>query len=62
METVLTALLQILMLGVLVTYFALIGAALYAIGWVVTRTLRHHFAMRESWHEAKDRLFGSARH
>lgn len=62
MEAVMTVLLQVLLLGVLAAYFALMGVVCYAVVWLAYRTWRNHFSLRTAWHEGKDRLLGVGRH
>jgi len=61
MDALMTVLLQIVLLAVLVAYFALLATAGYAVAWFVYRLLHDHWSLVQTWRAARVRLLGAGR-
>lgn len=61
MDAVMTALLQVVLLAVLATYFALMATAAYATAWFLYHLLHDHWTIVQTWRAARARLLGATR-
>lgn len=61
MDTIMTVLAQVVWLAVLLVYFAVIGTAAYAVGWMIYHTLHHQWTRVQTWREARARNLWVAR-
>lgn len=59
MDTIMPYVVQVLLLAMLVVYFALLGVAAYAVWWFARRLVYDHFSVRQAWHDGTSRLLGT---